>query len=153
VRPLIYVPGDNPDPAQLAHYLIDLAGGVQAAHKAVTRAGRERPRSNDDWLLMWADAVRRHYDCSSGAALGKICRAGGVENKAMLRRLQRMLREWKRARKLMWPKDSLVDWARNQPCYLVLRGRPAPWQINEGGNIDDDCVLNTAYTVHARQES
>lgn len=66
------------DATETARYLIQHAGGVQAAHDAVTRAAKKqkqkhgRPASADTFWLLIADSIQRRDGCSDNAALNRI---------------------------------------------------------------------------------
>lgn len=107
------------DATKTARFLIDHAGGVQAAHDAVSRAAKElrrkqgRPAANDlHWLLI-ADAIRRHDGCSDTKALELAAHLASddVGAATMVRRLRRKL-----------SCKSLADFAQAQPMRAVRRG-------------------------------
>ena len=86
---------------ETARYLIQQAGGVQAARDAVTRAAGQQKRKHgaptkpDEHWLLFAEAFQRQENCSDEAALRQIaeivCGRGTAKSRAMLRRLRRKL--------------------------------------------------------------
>ncbi len=85
-----------------AVHLIKQAGGVGAAHAAVTRAAKRskkdgnRPRIVDGHWLLIAESIQRRDKCSDNAALTKVAalcfKADAVDDRAgMVRRLRSRL--------------------------------------------------------------
>jgi|SRR6202035_307478 len=85
-----------------AAHLIKQAGGIGAAHAAVTRAAKRakkdssRPRIIDGHWLLIADSIQRRDKCSDNAALTKVAalcfKADAVDERAgMVRRLRSRL--------------------------------------------------------------
>ena len=115
------------NPVELAGHLLNMAGGVTEARRAIRAAAAQRKGKlgrppegvNDVWYVLWADALRRRRRLSGSEALGMVCRG----NKAMLRRLERLLEAYAAKHKLMPHVDRVKHFAENHPFKLVLRGK------------------------------
>ena len=97
-------------PTETARYLIMHAGGVQAAHDAVTRAAKNQKRKrgapskpDDQWIVI-AESLQRREGCSDNAALKQV-----AKSEAMLRRLRRKLKG-----------KPLAEAARELPAYGLM---------------------------------
>jgi hypothetical protein len=104
------------DPTETARYLIQHAGGVQAAHDCVTRELKQRqgrPTHNDTNALLIASAIRRHDRCKDNAALWAVANLflrKHADAAAMVRRLRRKLNG-----------RSLAEFAGCQPVEAVRK--------------------------------
>jgi hypothetical protein len=91
------------DATDTARFLIQHAGGVQAAHDAITRAAKlqrkhdhgRRPIADMHWLLI-ADGIRKRERCSDSAAIKRVadlCFKDSAEDEKnrLTRRLHRKL--------------------------------------------------------------
>jgi hypothetical protein len=86
-------------PTETARYLIQHAGGVGAAHDAVTATAKEmkrprgQPERRDGALLFVAVAIQRRDECSTGKALEQAARLALDESKveSTVRRLRAKL--------------------------------------------------------------